>query len=225
MKWNEKEISEAISLLKKGLSYKEIGIELEREANSIRVKLQKLGYKFSDEQKISVQCLNCDFIFPSTRKGEKKFCSSKCSATHNNKLRGLKNKTHEYKCLSCKNKIKPYGKFCNNMCQSKFRQKEAFEKIKNGDNGLYEKQYKKFLINEYGEKCMDCGWCEVNKYTSKVPIQLEHIDGNSDNNSLDNLKLLCPNCHSLTSTYGALNKGNGRTKRKISRKEYRSKLL
>ena len=42
---------------------------------------------------------------------------------------------------------------------------------------------------------------------------LEHIDGNSENNSLDNLKLLCPNCHSLTPTYKNLNKGNGRFKR------------
>ena len=39
---------------------------------------------------------------------------------------------------------------------------------------------------------MDCGWCEKNIVTNKVPIELEHIDGNSENNSLDNLKLLCP---------------------------------
>ena len=49
---------------------------------------------------------------------------------------------------------------------------------------------------------MDCGWCEKNKKTGNIPIQLEHIDGHSENNSLDNLKLLCPNCHSLTPTYG-----------------------
>lgn len=61
---------------------------------------------------------------------------------------------------------------------------------------------------------MKCGWSKINPTTGKVPIQLEHIDGNSENNSLDNLKLLCPNCHSLTSTYGALNKGNGRKNRK-----------
>ena len=40
-----------------------------------------------------------------------------------------------------------------------------------------------------------------------------YIDGHSENNSLPNLKLLCPNCHSLTPTYGFLNKGNGRKKR------------
>jgi hypothetical protein len=79
---------------------------------------------------------------------------------------------------------------------------------------------KKYLINTFGNKCMDCGWCEVNKKTGKVPIQLEHIDGNSENNNLNNLKLLCPNCHSLTPTYGSLNNGNGRNERK----KYRDKI-
>jgi 5-methylcytosine-specific restriction endonuclease McrA len=61
---------------------------------------------------------------------------------------------------------------------------------------------------------MECQWNKKHKITNKVPIQLEHIDGDSKNNSLDNLKLLCPNCHSLTDTYGALNKGKGRKNRK-----------
>ena len=52
------------------------------------------------------------------------------------------------------------------------------------------------------------------EYSKKIPIELEHIDGNSENNNLSNLKLLCPNCHSLTSTYRFLNVGNGRYKRK-----------
>ena len=88
-----------------------------------------------------------------------------------------------------------------------------FERIESGDVTLYEKQYKKYLIYKYGNKCMECGWCKVHPKTGNVPIQLEHIDGHSENNSLPNLKLLCPNCHSLTPTYGFLNKGNGRKKR------------
>jgi len=72
---------------------------------------------------------------------------------------------------------------------------------------------------------MYCGWCEVNKVTGNVPIQLEHIDGDSKNNSLDNLKLLCPNCHSLTPTYGYLNKGNGRSERKKYRDFLKKKTI
>ena len=93
------------------------------------------------------------------------------------------------------------------------------ESIENGNNTLYVDNYRRYLIYKYGEKCMECGWDKKNPVTNNVPIQLDHIDGNSDNNSLDNLKLLCPNCHSLTPTFGALNKGNGRELRRLKRNE------
>lgn len=54
-----------------------------------------------------------------------------------------------------------------------------------------------------------CGWGEINSYTKKVPLEVHHIDGNYLNNNEENLQLLCPNCHALTSTYKAANK-NGR---------------
>ncbi len=44
----------------------------------------------------------------------------------------------------------------------------------------------------------------------KWDLEIDHIDGNSDNNSEENLRLVCPNCHSLTSTYRGTNRGNGR---------------
>ena len=81
---------------------------------------------------------------------------------------------------------------------------------------------KSYLIKLHGAKCMECGWDKINPYTNKVPIELKHIDGNSENNELSNLKLLCPNCHSLTPTYKALNKGNGRHKRMERYKEGKS---
>ena len=39
-------------------------------------------------------------------------------------------------------------------------------------------------------------------------MQLDHIDGNSDNNFLDNLRLLCPNCHTQTETFSTRQKKN-----------------
>jgi predicted HNH restriction endonuclease len=41
-------------------------------------------------------------------------------------------------------------------------------------------------------------------------LELEHKDGNGENNDLKNICLLCPNCHSQTATYKNKNKGNGR---------------
>ncbi len=46
--------------------------------------------------------------------------------------------------------------------------------------------------------------------TGRIPVEIEHIDGDWTNNLPSNLTLLCPNCHSLTPTYRALNRGRGR---------------
>jgi hypothetical protein len=64
------------------------------------------------------------------------------------------------------------------------------------------------LISELGWKhcCSSCGLS--NWLTSKIPLELDHIDGNKFNNKIENLRLLCPNCHALTDTYCAKNKGN-----------------
>ena len=61
------------------------------------------------------------------------------------------------------------------------------------------------LIKEkiFEDKCTMCGLTEwLNK---KMPLELDHIDGNRDNNQLINLRLLCPNCHTLTPTYRGRN--------------------
>jgi hypothetical protein len=72
---------------------------------------------------------------------------------------------------------------------------------------------KKYLIARFGEKCSQWGWAEKHPRTGKVPIELEHIDGDPSNNSLANITLLCPNCHALTPFFRGLNRGRGRATR------------
>ena len=55
------------------------------------------------------------------------------------------------------------------------------------------------------EKCSDCGLRQV--WNNKpITLELEHVDGNSHNNDLSNLKWLCPNCHSQTPTFRGRNR-------------------
>lgn len=63
------------------------------------------------------------------------------------------------------------------------------------------------LIKEkvFENRCYICG---IDKWNG-LPLRMElhHIDGNSRNHKKDNLQLLCPNCHSLTSTFRGSNVG------------------
>ena len=124
-------------------------------------------------------------------------------------------------CLECGKSInKRNAKFCNNKCQANYQYKNYINNWKNGiENGMSGKyqmshHIKRYLFEKYDNKCSKCGWSETNKYTNNIPLEIEHIDGNYLNNKEENLILLCPNCHSLTSTYKGANKGNGRKDRK-----------
>ena len=153
-------------------------------------------------------CLWCSKTVPSELTSNtccSRACASKLGHSKRTKRLGKK-------CLSCGSEISRKKDFCNYKCLSVFRKKQTEEKILRGDK-VSEGTLKKHLINTRGNRCELCGWDKINPKTGKCPIQLEHVDGHYKNNSLTNLQLLCPNCHSLTPTFGALNKGNGRSYR------------
>ncbi len=57
----------------------------------------------------------------------------------------------------------------------------------------------------------ECSTCHLSLWLDNpIPIELDHIDGNNENNSLSNLRLLCPNCHALTETYRGKNQSRTR---------------
>jgi hypothetical protein len=53
--------------------------------------------------------------------------------------------------------------------------------------------------------CELCGWCE-RAPDGRIPVELDHINGDRNDNRLENLRVLCPNCHSLQPTHRGLNK-------------------
>lgn len=64
---------------------------------------------------------------------------------------------------------------------------------------------RKKLIQE-GLKKYQCESCGLNSWQGQpIPLEVHHKDGDKTNNELDNLQLLCPNCHALTSTYRGKN--------------------
>ncbi len=63
---------------------------------------------------------------------------------------------------------------------------------------------------EFGFRVNECCLCGNNGMwnNKSLVLHLDHIDGDKRNNTLINLRILCPNCHSQTETFGVKNKKN-----------------
>lgn len=141
-----------------------------------------------------------------------KYCSLHCAA-----LQTRKRKKPRNPCAVC-GKVVTLAKqrFCSLNCH---RANEFERRRKIPESGGYCGIYncngfvRKYLVHRFGERCSRCGWEVRHPLTGRVPVEVEHIDGNWRNNRPENITLLCPNCHALTATYRGLNRGKGRAKR------------
>lgn len=146
---------------------------------------------------------------------KKAYCSSRCAAIVNNLKRPKKLKF----CILCNQRLKSSGhNYCSNKCQNTHqhnlfidRWKKGLEEGVKGINTRFLSGHiERYLKEKYKDACSMCGWSQKHSITGKVPLEIDHIDGNSENNREENLRMICPNCHSLTSSFRNLNKGKGR---------------
>ena len=164
-------------------------------------------------------CLLCGKILKFESR-ENTFCNRVCSTTHNNTLRGQVNVSYEIACKCCSNIFVTRNKdavFCSISCQQRDLYNKNVERWLLGlDNGWKGKTkqlknfVRKYIYESCGSACSICGWDERHPSDGAILTEIDHIDGNAANCSPNNLRVLCPNCHSMTPTFRARNKISAR---------------
>ena len=141
-----------------------------------------------------MKCLKCGEEHDGSF-GSGKYCSKSCA---NSRIR-----TEEVKKKISEGILKSEWwtskDFSHNSNPEKIEKNKETWKSKRNYGSAHIFSIKKWIKEDRGHQCEECGIKDWNG--KRLPMEVDHIDGNIKNNHIDNLRILCPNCHSQTNTW------------------------
>jgi len=168
--------------------------------------------------------------------GSGRFCCLKCSRSFStlknrdeiNKKRSaaLKGKTTNktFKCDDCsKYFASSFSLFGHKAgCNSNLVKIERLKHIERRRDNLVMVSFDSIMPSLKKERIFleqegKCNRCHLDKWLGQlISLELEHKDGDTNNNTRENLELLCPNCHSMTDTWRGRNKNKGKSGKRVN---------
>lgn len=161
------------------------------------------------------QCVNCLATFEvkesEVKRGNGKFCSISCSSSFNGKKKSVLNVSCAFcgkKFHKATNRIKASKSgfvFCCRAHKDLAQQSDIFKSMwpAHYGTGSGTRGYRRRALKKYGAKCNRCGYDD-----NVAAITVHHIDSNRLNNNIENLEVLCANCHCIehwaTGVHGVL---------------------
>lgn len=110
-------------------------------------------------------------------------------------------------CVVCGTQARRQGKTCSSSCAYAAR-KNAFLSRLRANHSIGNLRIKLLRYELRTAACEICGLTEwMGKSGDEAPLQVDHINGINDDNRLENLRILCANCHAQTDTFCGKNKG------------------
>lgn len=169
------------------------------ETNKIRRNNQREQYLKNPNK-----CKQCKTIIPYEKRLDNIYCSCSCRTSAINLARKKKTKI-----CKCGNNIDNQSHlYCSTECRTNSRKERVMNNALTNNTIHNRKTLKKYIIESRGYQCEICKNSEW--LSNPIPLELHHINGLANDNTWENLQLICPNCHTFTPYHKGKNKGRGR---------------